>query len=61
MHLHNQDVIHGDLALRNILYDEIKQRCAVADFGLAHHKDVRERTNVIPVRWTAPEVFRMKR
>ena len=61
MHLHNKNVIHGDLALRNILYNTCKNHCAISDFGLAHHEKNFSPTHNLPVRWTAPEVFKTKR
>ena len=60
LHLHRQNVVHGDLALRNILYDVQKSRCAVADFGLAHLANVKRRIKQIPVRWVPPEVLKTK-
>ena len=32
-HLHASEVLHGDLALRNILIDTVKMRAVLSDFG----------------------------
>ena len=32
-HLHASEVLHGDLALRNVLVDTIKMRAVLSDFG----------------------------
>ena len=61
MHKHN--VIHGDLALRNVLVQTRGNvlSCAICDFGLAHHKNKIKHMNKIPARWAAPEVLKNKR
>lgn len=59
-HLHRQKIVHGDLALRNILFDVDKFRCVVADFGLAHHVKKNKKLDNLPIRWLAPEVLRTK-
>ena len=76
LHLHSADVVHRDLACRNLLADQ-KMRVFVADFGFAR---VKERcrgggengengeskagystNNVGPIRWEAPEVWKSDR
>ena len=38
-HLHQKDIIHCDLKLENILYDEAKDIIKIADFGLSRQYD----------------------
>ena len=62
MHLHDQNIIHGDLALRNILYHSKMHKCAISDFGLAHRGIQKENlSSKLPIRWLAPEVFTTKK
>jgi len=74
LHLHSANVIHRDLACRNLLADD-KLRVFVADFGFARVKE-RSRggdddntegigslagystNNIGPIRWEAPEVWK---
>mmetsp|Transcript_6030 Transcript_6030/g.21467 ORF Transcript_6030/g.21467 Transcript_6030/m.21467 type:complete len:895 (-) Transcript_6030:93-2777(-) len=62
-HLHAEDVIHRDIAARNILVSEHNE-VRVADFGfarvLAEAEDVGVTASTIgPVRWMAPESLRL--
>jgi len=68
-YLSKQKIVHGDLALRNLLVtstgtEDSKYIIKVADFGMSRvlaEKDYTSLDNdkgiLIPVRWTAPEVF----
>eukprot|EP00118_Oscarella_pearsei_P029118 m.3704 g.3704 ORF g.3704 m.3704 type:complete len:533 (+) comp9715_c0_seq1:216-1814(+) len=56
-----RDVVHGDLAARNILVFS-EQRVKISDFGLSHHQsqssiDKRLKGNKLPLRWMAPEAI----
>ncbi|XP_067654606.1 uncharacterized protein [Haliotis asinina] len=65
-HLHRNEIIHRDVAARNVLlFDNLQ--CKVADFGLARHLSdadggVYETTSQapLPVRWMAPESLRYR-
>eukprot|EP00027_Filamoeba_sp_ATCC50430_P015453 CAMPEP_0168573728 /NCGR_PEP_ID=MMETSP0413-20121227/18692_1 /TAXON_ID=136452 /ORGANISM="Filamoeba nolandi, Strain NC-AS-23-1" /LENGTH=412 /DNA_ID=CAMNT_0008607003 /DNA_START=1233 /DNA_END=2471 /DNA_ORIENTATION=+ len=66
-HLHSEDIIHCDLACRNLLVapkNSSKYLLKITDFGLSR---VTEReaykaseTSVFPIRWSAPEVLTQK-
>jgi len=62
--LHRYNVIHRDLACRNMLLDD-KMDVHVADFGFARLRGVTHskgfsRSSVGPVKWEAPESLREK-
>ena len=64
MQLHKTNIIHRDLACRNLLVDE-KMDVFVADFGFARLKRMAESkgftlTGLGPVRWEAPESLQHK-
>ncbi|KAK3089709.1 hypothetical protein FSP39_005811 [Pinctada imbricata] len=55
-HLAEKQIIHRDVAARNVLLDE-HLIAKVADFGLSKHDDTYVKTSNtrVPVRWLAPE------
>ncbi|KAJ8305566.1 hypothetical protein KUTeg_016111 [Tegillarca granosa] len=55
-HLAEKQIIHRDVAARNVLLDE-NLIAKVADFGLSKHEDTYVKTSNtrVPVRWLAPE------
>jgi len=63
-HIHNEGILHCDLACRNLLYSERgngRYLVKVTDLGLARiaeagHYDAKESAK-FPIRWTAPEVL----
>ena len=63
VYLHSKDILHGDLAARNILLRRLDDRiqACVADFGLASQLQQGSTTMAVsrafPVRWSAPEVL----
>jgi len=62
--LHETDIIHRDLACRNLLVDA-NFDVFVIDFGFARQRDAEKskgftRTNFGPVRWEAPESLRKR-
>jgi len=61
-HLHLEGVIHRDLAARNLLIDD-NFHIRVADFGFARVKEEAfskgyTRSDMGPIRWSAPEAMR---
>jgi len=63
MHLHNENIIHRDLATRNVLLTN-KFEMKVTDFGLSRYGKENEiqttKSNVGPVKWMPPESIREK-
>jgi serine/threonine protein kinase len=61
--LHKLHIIHRDVAARNVLVG-VHLTCKIADYGLSREvSDEREyykykNKRILPLRWTAPEVFR---
>src|SRR5688572_15916296 len=64
-HLHAENIIHLDLACRNLLvgFREDDQQIKITDFGLSRIIDsdtyTASRDSTFPVRWTAPETLTM--
>jgi len=66
-YLHKLHIVHGDVALRNVLWSKEKQadgvlaRIALADydFSFYHNKyfPAQKKMKCIPLRWAAPELF----
>ncbi|PRP78217.1 serine/threonine-protein kinase CTR1-like [Planoprotostelium fungivorum] len=62
LHLHQEKIIHRDLATRNILLSS-DLVCKVSDFGLSREQqegvDVSKTTSTVgPLKWMAPEAIR---
>jgi len=61
IYLQNLNIIHRDIALRNLLVTNIENRWVVkiSDFGLSRNSSAYEvhSDTKFPVRWTAPEVL----
>ncbi|PRP83930.1 fer (fps/fes related) tyrosine kinase (phosphoprotein NCP94) [Planoprotostelium fungivorum] len=53
VYLQTKNVIHRDIAARNMLLDTTR-RVKISDFGLSRESDSKQ----IPYKWTAPEVIR---
>ena len=55
------NIIHNDLACRNILVDTNPNGqliCKISDYGLSKSKDTTTKiSDLFPIRWTAPEVL----
>lgn len=62
LHLHNEGVVHRDIAMRNCLVDA-GGIVAISDFGTSRFFDANAddggttKTEIGPVRWMAPECF----
>eukprot|EP00049_Salpingoeca_infusionum_P024389 m.15855 g.15855 ORF g.15855 m.15855 type:complete len:865 (+) comp6806_c0_seq1:232-2826(+) len=57
MFLHQQSILHCDLAARNVLMDSTFV-CKLSDFGMARHFSHNAMSEVeLPVKWCAPEVL----
>eukprot|EP01119_Soliformovum_irregulare_P012274 TRINITY_DN3174_c0_g1_i1.p1 TRINITY_DN3174_c0_g1~~TRINITY_DN3174_c0_g1_i1.p1 ORF type:complete len:538 (+),score=165.34 TRINITY_DN3174_c0_g1_i1:483-2096(+) len=57
-HLHSENIVHCDLALRNILISGSRRNfisVKVSDFGLARHLTDLKKNQSFPPRWTSPE------
>uniref|UniRef100_A0A7M4FBR9 Protein kinase domain-containing protein n=1 Tax=Crocodylus porosus TaxID=8502 RepID=A0A7M4FBR9_CROPO len=61
-HIADKQVLHRDLALRNILVSAFPHGCKIAEFGLArelgHEGSLRHPKVEVPLRWYPPEYFR---
>ncbi|XP_025070358.1 tyrosine-protein kinase receptor Tie-1-like, partial [Alligator sinensis] len=61
-HIADKQVLHRDLALRNILVSAFPHGCKIAEFGLArelgHEGPLRHPKVEVPLRWYPPEYFR---
>eukprot|EP00493_Phyllostaurus_siculus_P003932 UN03949 len=60
LHIHQENVIHGDIALRNVLVDCTPGRltCAISDFGMSKFHPNSEETLILSPRWSAPELLK---
>ena len=59
-YLHESNIMHRDLKLENILYDEEKEICKISDFGLSRQFDYDENTQYTDVGtfpYKPPEVI----
>ena len=59
-YLHENNIMHRDLRLENILYDEEKEICKISDFGLSHRFDYdinAQYTDVGTFPYKPPEVI----
>ncbi|PRP76091.1 tyrosine-protein kinase Fer [Planoprotostelium fungivorum] len=58
VYLQTKNVIHRDIAARNMLLDT-NRRVKISDFGLSRESDAYQlKSKQIPYKWTAPEVIR---
>lgn len=56
-YLEQKDLVHRDLACRNILLDK-SMSAKIADFGLCRETDSYELGGRVPIKWTAPEAVK---
>ena len=59
-YLHENNIMHRDLKLENIIYDEKKEICKISDFGLSHRFDYdinTQYTDVGTLPYKPPEVI----
>lgn len=59
-HLHSLDVLHGDLALRNVLIDIVKKRVVLTDFGQSCRFPCTEPLDLFAPRWASPKLIRTR-
>jgi len=61
-HLHALHVLHGDLALRNVLVDVQKKPmgAVLTDFGQSCHHPCKSQCDTICPRWSSPELVRTR-
>ena len=62
-YLEENNIVHRDLALRNVLVTEVDGElvCKLSDFGLSRKIEGHYELNLnskVPIKWTAPEVFK---
>jgi len=62
VYLHQQGIVHRDLALRNLLVDQsgTKYIVKISDFGMARTMDkgyYKTESKTMPVRWCSPEAI----
>uniref|UniRef100_A0AC34R5A0 Non-specific protein-tyrosine kinase n=1 Tax=Panagrolaimus sp. JU765 TaxID=591449 RepID=A0AC34R5A0_9BILA len=57
--IHRAGILHRDIAARNCLYSQSKQRVLISDFGLSRKGELiaYEEGKKLPVRWLAVEVL----
>jgi len=55
-HLHSKDVLHGDLACRNILVDIKKKRAVITDFGHSRRSPCTKKLHTFAYRWASPDL-----
>jgi len=66
LHAHKMNIIHCDLAARNLLVETRGKEFSikVSDFGMAKYSESGEYdlkvNSVIPIRWCAPEILKKK-
>ena len=55
--LHYKDVLHRDLALRNVIIDRRSFVAKITDFGMSYNQSeyCKEEVENIAVAWSAPE------
>lgn len=69
LHIHNHEIIHRDIAARNILLSSEKYTktmvCKIADFGFSKSIEENEEyystANAFPIKWLAPEGLRERK
>jgi len=65
IYLHDKNIIHRDLAARNILVDKAN-KVKISDFGMSSFLQAADehyaiKGGNIPIRWSAPEVLKLRR
>jgi len=67
LHAHKMNIIHCDLAARNLLVETRGKEFSikVSDFGMAKYSESGEYdlkvNSVIPIRWCAPEILKIRK
>jgi serine/threonine protein kinase len=56
LHLHGKGIVHRDVKLANILWDQYRNEALLTDFGLAAHLSVKSQVAGTPL-YMAPEAF----
>jgi len=60
LHIHMANIVHRDLASRNILLSK-DLHAKISDFGLSRmvrHNEGKTKSNIGPIKWMAPEAFK---
>merc|ERR1719379_948225 len=57
-HLHEKQLVHRDIALRNVLLDLKSFEVKLSDFELSLIKTHKKKNNRVPIAWTSPECIR---
>eukprot|EP00493_Phyllostaurus_siculus_P026059 UN26404 len=59
-HLHASEVLHGDLALRNVLINTVTMRAVLSDFGQSCRHPCKSPREIICPRWSSPALIRTR-
>jgi len=59
-HLHLEKVLHGDLALRNVLFNRRSNRVALSDFGQSCRSPCAKKVKTLAPRWASPQLMKSR-
>jgi len=56
-HMHSEGVLHGDLALRNVLVDVLNKKVVITDFGMSCRFPCEKQRTVLCPRWASSKLM----